>query len=66
MAMLSPDPFDSSMIEDASYDDESGELTVIIHGDEYVSQITPDQWASFNVAPSKGRWYRQNIEEKAW
>ena len=66
MAQIAPDPFDSSMIEDASYDDETGELTVVMNGNEYVSQITPDQWVSFNAAPSKGRWYRQNIEQKAW
>lgn len=54
--------FTSSMLAAASYDTESGEMTVTTHaGRTYTTTVDPDTWREFQSAPSKGRWYRENV-----
>ena len=55
-------PFVSSMVDDASYDDENEELTLTINGHDYTLPSTKSQWESFKNAPSKGNWVRTELE----
>lgn len=53
----------SSMIRDASWNDETGELYVTMaSGKTYTTpDVKPEVWKAFMEAPSKGRWYRENV-----
>lgn len=55
----------SSMLQGASYDSDSGALTVILRSREYTTYgVTPEMWKSFQETASPGRWYQFNIMKK--
>ncbi len=57
--------FSSSMIASASYDSDSGEMTVQMrkNGREYVVPgIKPEEWADFQNSWSPGRWWHDHIK----
>lgn len=47
----------SSWIDGATYDEDSGVLTVCIGGREYEHNVTPDTAEAFENAPSAGAFY---------
>ena len=56
--------FSSSMIGAASYDPDTGELTVQMrkNGRSYTTtNFTPQEWESFKSAWSPGKWWHDNI-----
>lgn len=62
MAIETIDP-GSTLISEASFDDERGELTVTMSkGRTYTtSNFTAQQWEEFQNSPSRGRWYRETV-----
>jgi hypothetical protein len=52
----------STMISEARFDDQNGTASFVMKsGKSYDAPLTPDQWAEFKDAPSKGKWFRQQI-----
>jgi hypothetical protein len=63
------EPIISSHIQSAGYDRASGVMEVEFQGRGRVVRyegVTPEEWAGFQDAPSKGKFLHQNIKAHAF